>query len=291
MVDEETPLTGGKVYGTKTMQFNIERIRLFGLLGAVVLILVGTFVSKYAVVFPPKDDPSTFLEKLMGAPSDFVSEKTFIYQFFGFNHTCSMLDFNPSKTISALIIMLHIMPMDFFIICHYLRVTTQTDPKYDNLKKVTKIFSPLEFAFMTYFYLVFVNSPDGVYGTHAGTMKFIAHYTPYMLWQLGMVMMAIQQCWYIALKDMIPLSWVTKEMMWTYCQMMMVMFVVYTVFCWAFIVGSPLWPTTSDHPVGQFVAKCVMYGWDLISIAIPAYFAYLESSDGNDTQFTFKELQ
>ena len=95
--------------------------------------------------------------------------------------------------------MLHIIPVNVFVICHYLRVTSQSDPKYDNLKKVTKIFTPLQFVFISYFYMVFVNSPDKEFGTPEGTLAFTLHYIPYCLWQLGMLLMAIQQCWYLHL--------------------------------------------------------------------------------------------
>lgn len=293
MVDEESPLTGGRRGGLGTMEIklNIERIRFWGLMGGAVLLLTGTFVSNYAVVFPAKDNPSTFWDKLFhGAPSDFDSTQTFIYQMFGFNHTCSMLDFNPSKTIAALIIMLHTIPVNFFVVCHYLRITSHTHPKYDNLKMCTKFMTPCQFIFFTYFYMVFVNSPDGEFGTAEGMKKFTMHYIPYMTWQLGMMMMAIQQCWYISLKGVIPFSWVTPLMMWRYVQLMMVMFVAYTYFCWSFILGSPAWETHKGG-VGKLAALCIMYGWDIISVGIPTIFAWCESTDGNDTKFVFSELQ
>merc|ERR1711915_645717 len=94
----------------------------------------------------------------------------------------------------------------------------QLDPKFDNLKMATKYFSPFQFLTLLYFYMVFVNSPYGEYGTKEALNNFILHYIPYMLWQMGMLLMAIQQCWFISLKGRIPFTWVTKEYLWYYVQ-------------------------------------------------------------------------
>jgi len=290
MVDEETALVGGQNHiGKHVYKINIERIRFFGLLGGAVLLGTGKFVSTYAVVFPPKDDPSTFWEKLHGAPSDFDTSQTFIYKLFHFNHTCTLLDFNPSKTIAALIIQAHTLPLMFFVICHYLRIMAQTNPVYDNLKKVTKVFTPISFLTLTYFYMVFVNSPNGEYGTKDGMTKFTLHWIPYMGWQLGMLLMAIQQCWFIACKGDFPLSWITPKIMFAYVQFMLVMFVIYGAFVWSFIFSKPLWNTHEGTP-GNAAAKAIMVIWDVTAAIIPTIFAFIESRDGNDTMFTFHEL-
>jgi len=291
MADEETPLTSTpNSLGKRSIVLNIERIRFFGLMGGILLLIVGTFVSNYAVVFPPKEDPSSFWDKVFhGAPSDFDSSQTFIFKLFHFNHTCSMLDFNPSKTLSALVIMFHTIPINLFVICHYLRITSHAEPEFDNLKKFTKIATPIQFVFFTYFYMVFVNSPDGEFGTEEGMRKFALHYAFYAFWQFGMLLMAIQQCWYIYLKGMIPFSWTTPSMMWNYIKFMSGLFVVYTWFCVSFIVGKPAWDTTGGF--GKYFAITIMYTWDIVAVVIPSIFAWYESSDGADTKFTFEELQ
>jgi hypothetical protein len=252
-------------------------------------LLTGYFVSNKAVVFPPKDDPSSFLDKVLGkAPSDFDKTQTFIFKLFHFNHTCSVLDFNPSKTISALVIMFHTLPLDFFVICHYFRITGQSAQKYDNLKKVTKVLTPIQFVFFTYFYMVFVNSPDGEFGTKEGMQKFILHYTPYVCWQVGMFLMAIQQCWFLSLKDLIPFPFVTPTMMKCYLYFMWILLIVYTYFCVSFIVGSPAWDTTGGF--GRTIAITIMYTWDFVAVIIPTVFAWFESKGGDDLKFTIEEL-
>ena len=183
-----------------------------------------------------------------------------------------MLDFSPSKTISVLIIVLHTMPFSFFSICHYFCVTSHSKASFKNLKTNTKIDTLLRFFILfTYFYMVFVNSPDGKFGTDEGMKKFTMHYISYMTWQLGMLLMAIQQCWYCVLKELIPFSFVTPMMMRRYCQFVMFMFVVYTYFCWSFILGKPAWET--HYGFGQTVALAIMYGWDITAVLIPMIFA------------------
>ena len=292
MVDEETPLTGGVGLGTKTITLNIERVRFYALLGGAVLLLTGKFVTTFGVVFPKEmhPDPSSMWDKLFnGAPSDFTEKETFIYKLFGFNHTCTLLDFNPSKTVAALIIMLHTLPLSFFVICHYIRVMSHTEPIFKGLQTYSSIASPIQFIVFTYFYMVFVNSPDGEFGTPEAMTSFTLHYIPYMSWQLGMLLMGIQQCWYIYLKDQVPFSWVSRDMMWNYCVFMMVVFVIYTYFCWSFILGAPAWET--HYGPGRGLAIFLMYLWDVIAVIVPTVFAYYESIDGNDSSITFKELQ
>jgi hypothetical protein len=290
MTDEETPLTGGRTLGSRTITFNLEMIRFFALLGGAALLLTGKFVSVYGVVFPAKSDPSTFWDKLVnGAPSDFDPSQTFIFKLFGFNHTCTLLDFNPSKTVSALIIMLHTMPLCFFVLCHYVRVTSHTNPCFKCLQRFSKIATPIQFLAFTYFYMVFVNSPDGEFNTTEGMNKFKLHYIPYMSWQLGMLLMAVQQCWYIYLKDQIPIKCISKDMLWGYIIFMGILFVVYTYFCWSFINGRPAWDTFSEP--GRSLGIIIMYTWDFVAVIVPTFFAFLESRDGNDSEIIFSELQ
>lgn len=290
MTDEETPLTGGRTFGSRKIAFNLEMIRFFALLGGIALLITGKTVSNFAVVFPAKSDPSSVWDKLFnGAPSDFDPTKTFIFQLFGFNHTCTVLDFNPSKTISALVIMLHTMPLCFFVLCHYMRVTSHTDPCFKNLQRFTTIFTPFQFIAFTYFFMVFVNSPDGEHGTPEGMRKFVFHYVPYMCWQLGMLLMAVQQCWYIYLKDQIPYECITKDMLWGYIVFMGILFVIYTYFCWSFIYGKPAWDTFSEP--GRTLGIIIMYTWDFVAVVIPLVFAHKEAQDGKDSEIVFNELQ
>ena len=290
MADEETPLTSGRPLGSRKITFNLEKIRMFALLSVAVFLITGKAVSKFAVVFPTKSDPSTVWDKVFnGAPSDFIPEETFIYKLFGFNHNCTIVDFNPAKTISALIfVMFFTMPACFFVICHFLRITSHTEVCFKNLQRYSKIATPIEFTVFTYFCMVFVNSPVGEYGTPEGTLKFTLHYIPYVGWQLGLLLMAIQQSWYMYLRNRLPFSWVTKGVLLFNIKLMVVVFIVYTYFVCSFIIGSPAWDTFSEP--GRTAGITLMYTWDVLAIVIPTLFAYSECKYGNDSEIIFNEL-
>ena len=290
MADEETPLTSGRPLGSRKITFNLEKIRMFALLSVAVFLITGKAVSKFAVVIPTKSDPSTVWDKVFnGAPSDFIPEETFIYKLFGFNHNCTIVDFNPAKTISALIfVMFFTMPACFFVICHFLRITSHTEVCFKNLQRYSKIATPIEFTVFTYFCMVFVNSPVGEYGTPEGTLKFTLHYIPYVGWQLGLLLMAIQQSWYMYLRNRLPFSWVTKGVLLFNIKLMVVVFIVYTYFVCSFIIGSPAWDTFSEP--GRTAGITLMYTWDVLAIVIPTLFAYSECKYGNDSEIIFNEL-
>lgn len=293
MVDEETALVGGeRKLGQKTLTLNIERIRFWGLIAGAVLLIVGRFVTMKFVVLQADDqtDVSSPYDKIFnGAPSDFDNKETFIYQLFLADHSCTFLDFNPAKTVAALLVMFHTIPFNIFVVCHYLRITGQSDPKFDLLKKFTMIASPIQFIFNAYFYMVFVNSPDGVYGTQEGMNSFIKHYVPYQTWQISMVLMACQQSWYIALKDQIPFSFVTPSMMMMYLKFLALILITYFAFVWSYILDMPLWDTKT--PVGLLALKAMMHTWTVCALVVPLIFSWFESADGNDTTIVFKELQ
>lgn len=275
---------------TMKLSLHIEMLRFWGLAAGGVLLATGWFITTFMVVFPEKENPSSFIAKLFGAPSDFDETQTFIYEMFHFSHTCTYLDFNPSKTVAALVIMIHTLPCNAFVVLHYYRVMAQVGSKWDNLKSVCPAFTIIQFITFMYFYMVFVNSPYGHYGDPKATVDFTLHYIPYMLWQMGILLMGIQQCWFVALKDVIPFGWISRMMIWRYVQLLMVFFCVYSLFVWSFIFDMPLWPTDDAHPLGKKAAKFIMYGWDFAAVLVPMVMAWEEAKDGNVSIITFHEV-
>lgn len=97
VADEETMLVAGHTHTKKkpvSFQLNIEALRCFGLFAIIVLLVVGYSMT------------NAFVE-LEEGDGRFIQEKSFIYKTFHFSHTCVVLDFNPAKTLSALVMMLH----------------------------------------------------------------------------------------------------------------------------------------------------------------------------------------
>ena len=88
---------------------NVEMCRFFGYVGGIVLLLIGTFVTNHYVQWPFDGE-------------GFDAQATFIYELFGFNHTCTILDFNPSRTISAIAVMMSVGPFLMYVISNRFRM-------------------------------------------------------------------------------------------------------------------------------------------------------------------------
>lgn len=249
-----------------TTTFNIELLRFWGLIFGSVLLITGTVVTNNFVEFPE-------------GSGSFHPEKTFIYEIFHFNHTCTVLDFNPSKTISAMVIMFHTIPMDLFIFLSYYRMkndyVTGLVPKW--LWYYTKITTPFILTAFTYFYMVFVNSPSDM-------PSFTAHYIPYMCWQIAMIFMAIGQCAYLSEMDVIPFN-IPKVVLKVYLVILVATGIYYTVFIWSFVAKHPILDTKIAS--NRKFAITLMYFFDVIAAIIPTIFAFKESRNGNTQSIHF----
>ena len=80
VANEGRSLVSGEKPALLQKTFNIEWMRVFGLICGFVLLFVGKFVSN-RFVFEP-----------IGS---MVKTETYIYETFKFNHTCTYLDWNP----------------------------------------------------------------------------------------------------------------------------------------------------------------------------------------------------
>lgn len=137
------------------------------------------------------------------------------------------------------------------------------------------------FVFFMYFYMVFVNSPDG-----DSMLDFTLHYIPYMCWQSAMIMLAIRQSYYLARKEAvgeyiaIPVRSCTLRI---YCFFLVCLFLYYTTFVWSFIFGVPILDTTV--PWKMQVGKAIMYGFDFFAVIIPMCFAFRAAYKKNADAF------
>jgi hypothetical protein len=272
-LDEETLLVGRKGPPKKlSITLNIEILRFYGLLAGVLLLVVGQFVTTMFVEFPE-------------GSGGWHPKETFIYKLFHFNHTCTVLDFNPAKTVSALVIMLHTLPMNMFVILSYYRIKNDYNQRQVpyGVWLYSKITSPFIFMSFVYFYLVFVNSPDGDSMT-----DFTLHYIPYMFWQTGMVLQSIEQCLYMIYKQNIPFG-LSAGVLKGYCAFIVALGIYYTVFVWSFIFYSPILDTTD--PVKSLVGQGVMYTFDFVVVLIPTIFAYVQSKNGNVSTIDFYDKE
>ena len=174
--------------------------------------------------------------------------------------------------------------MNIFIVLSYYRIEYeyQNEQVPYGLCLYSRIASPLIFIFFAYFYMVFVNSPMGKMG------DFILHYIPYMCWQTGLILMAIQQCWYISVKGRIPFG-LSPRLLKLYCWLLVALLIYYTWFVWSFIFDSAILDTTQN--TGRILAMFIMYGFDVVAVLIPAAFASVERKNDNHSVIQFHDMR
>ena len=131
---------------------NIEILRGFGLLVGILMLFLGTALTKLFVRLNPEDDK-------------FIEEDTYIYKMFGFTHTCVWIDFNPSKTISAMIVVFVTLPLMIFTVLNRARIHNDHINKKVSpwIYKFSECTWLIRFASFAYFFMVCVNSPGGEY--------------------------------------------------------------------------------------------------------------------------------
>jgi len=288
----ELPITHAK----HSWDIHLEKVRFWGLAAGGVLLILGKIVTN------------------MTTASGLINAG-YIFSTYHFRHTCVYLDYNPSRTFSALLVMCQIFPLDFFIIMFYFKVKQMHEAKLlaadSDLFKITKWATPFMFVTQTYFYMVFVNKPDAneffvpdhennptstdkntwetitvMDGLPAG---FIFHYLPYMFWQAGMILMAIQHNFYLIETDKLKRVKITQDHLYMYNYFIIVAGCVYTLFVWSFILGTPLWDTTTPH--GNAAGVFAMYGFDAVVVLVPCIFSGIEAYwlfPKDHLTFTFK---
>lgn len=275
MAGETSPLLDAS--GSTTISIHLEKLRFFGLMAGGVLLLLGKFITTKYV------------------PGGLI-DAGYIVTTFHFRHTCVYLDYNPSRTISALIVMLQIIPLDIFIVLFAYKLkglVKSGEISADTwLVKLTPAATVIMFICQTYFYMVFVNhpddntffvpNPDDPLNTDKNTWitedkglpyGFIFHYAPYMIWQTGMIIMAIQHNWYLYLTDKLEALYINRSLMRMYNYAIIAAGIVYSTFVWSFIFGAPLWDTETQP--GKGIAIFAMYGFDFVVVLIPAIFALM----------------
>lgn len=160
-----------------SVNFNPEVLRLASYAGLVFFLIVGFVVTHFFVHVPPTE--------------------TAIYQLFGFNHTCNILDYEPSRTITAMLLPLWEIPFLFYLIFHVLRVhdgyREGVVPRYVFL--VTLAFAPVQLLLTVWFRVIFVWSPEEY---------FLGHYLPYVGFQFLLFLTAFGNVLYFNAVGALP---------------------------------------------------------------------------------------
>lgn len=234
---------------------NIEMIRFFGHFFYFVLLMVGKVMTDHFVEWPVKGEP-------------FDPTKTIIYEIFGFNHACNVLDFNPSKTVSAIVVVFCTIPLCLFVALNHYRmehefINGNIGPK---LFKFNQIITPYQLIAFVYFYLVFVNSPHD-------RQSFVLHYIPYLMFQIGLVLNEIHQIEYlIARKDReLPtpklIAKCPRILLRVFSVTLSVTLILSVAFVVSFVIGKPMVDTSTTS--GLLFSQLLMLWFVVITLAVP----------------------
>ena len=152
-----------------TVTFNPEILRVIAYIALIIMLIVGSILTETWVDV----DPHT----------------TAIYKLFGFNHACNVLDHEPSRTVSAMLLPFWEIPFLLYVVFNFLRIQDafreKKAPRYTFL--VAAIFLPFEILLTVWFRLVFVWSPE---------VNFLNHYLPYVGFQILLCLVAFENVLY-----------------------------------------------------------------------------------------------
>lgn len=245
------PMVPSSLSKTFSITFSLETLRIIAFSAFAIMMIIGTLLTKLVVEKDPNYDP----------------EATVIYQIFGFNHSCNLVDHNPSRMISAILSIFFIIPLDLFHILSYFRIKYEYLVKNEIPESVytfAKVTTPFNFFASTYIFMWFVNNPEDDYG-------FIAHYIPYLTFQLMIALMTIQQVYYYTMKDRLPYG-ITPRM----ARMYMYLLIGLTAFSLLFVVtllaGHPIMDTV-NNPAMRSIVTAISSTYSLLFVFGPIFFS------------------
>ena len=160
-----------------SLTFNPEILRIIAYTGFIVMLVVGYILTeRYAGV-----DPRT----------------TTIYKLFGFNHSCYVIDYEPSRTVSAMLLPFWEVPFILYIIFSFLRVKDAYYEKKAPLYTfvVSAVCLPIALLLTVWVRIVFVWSPE---------VNFINHYLPYVGLQVLFFLVAFENFLYFYAMKALP---------------------------------------------------------------------------------------
>mmetsp|Transcript_49877 Transcript_49877/g.53823 ORF Transcript_49877/g.53823 Transcript_49877/m.53823 type:complete len:312 (+) Transcript_49877:96-1031(+) len=267
-----------------TIGFNLDLLKAFGMLMGSVMLVAGLAITK-AKIFP--GDGS------YGNRHEFpkLIEETYIRQMFHMSHTCLFIDFTPARDVAALLISFFTLPLMIFTYVNHRRI--EEDKRKDPVEWYSLyLFSKYTWLFrvlcLGFFFMVFVNSPDGVYKdpnsmsvseliADDGWWKFQKHYFFYFLYQISMALLAIESSWQHYKKNDHP--FLTRKFLWYYNLVTFVWLAYYTLWIVTFQFGLPFPGHTNENDAIGFSswrwvwANFIMLGYDVLTVIAPGIVA------------------
>lgn len=292
-----------------TATFSIEKLRFFGFVALIVMLLVGQILTMKYVFIPDAQFDERMLRGGSAEESNYPTYNFFgmdhpyldrtsvrIFEIFGFLHSCSYVDHNPAKVVASMMLPLFSFPMSLYLIIAHYRIKCSV--KNEESPVWLYYYSMFATAFgvfaMQQTHLWFVNSPDMKYPDGVG---FVGHYLPYALFQLSLVLTAYVQVNYIIALDekygnRIPFGlprWIAR---W-YARFSLIITLICQLCVWTMVLPQfkPILDSANGEPWERFVFKALSNVYLVVVIACPTLLSFLEVRSGKDTNTFTLELQ
>ena len=157
--------------------------------------------------------------------------QTAIHRLLGFNHSCNVIDHEPSRTVSAMLWPFWEIPFFLYVVFNFLRVNDayrkDQVPRY--IFAVATVFLPLQVLLTVWVRLVFVWDPE---------INFLNHYLPYIGLQLLLALTAFQNVLYLNAVRELPIN--SRLLAIVYLIVLFGTTILYSVFGLSIALGHPI---------------------------------------------------
>jgi len=213
---------------------------------------------------------------------------TFIWETFGFPHTCSFIDFNPFKEIFAILLPLFTVPMIAFLILAQWRakLTVMNKEAQPWLYTYYRITTPFCVFVIGICHLWFVNDPEKSYPDGYG---FTGHYIPYALFQTAMVLVAIGQMNYYVATENIPFGLpvgIARAYVWAFA----IIAFVYQCTVISILMGTPILDSAAGGLQGTWqrsLFQAMVFVFKVLILYCPIILSIHEARSGDTNTITF----
>ena len=229
-----------------TLAFNPELFRIISYVAVIIMFAVGyVLTSEFAHVDPTE---------------------TAIYHLFGFNHSCNLLDHEPSRTVSAMLLPFWEIPFLLYVVFNFLRINDayreQKIQKY--IFVIAAIFFPIEILLTVWFRIVFVWSPE---------VSFLNHYLPYIGFQLLLFLTAFENVLYFDAIKALPFN--NRSLAIGYLVVLFTVTALCILFGMSVALGQPILDTINNAGQRLFFQSLSDF-YFILAVPLPLFLSWVE---------------
>ncbi|ABW32866.1 hypothetical protein [Acaryochloris marina] len=230
-----------------SLEFNPEILRIIAYVSLITLLVIGYVLTNTVVDV----DPETIV----------------IYKIFGFNHACNVIDHEPSRTVSAMLLPFWEVPFLLYVIFNFLRIQDayreNRAPRYTFL--IALYFLPLEILLTVWFRIVFVWSPE---------VNFLNHYLPYVGFQILLFLVAFENFLYFYAMKALPFK-NNRSIALGYLSLLLVVTFLYVIIGLSLGLGYPLLEPTTN-PTHRAFIQALANLYTFLVLPVPLCLSFFE---------------